>query len=58
MYSTLKMIGLVLVTEMFNTAVEKLVDLFGTEEHPVAGIVKDVAAGAVDDIKSLYANVS
>lgn len=40
-------IGLVLSAEAFNTAVEKLTDLVSPEHHPLAGIVKDVAAGAV-----------
>ena len=34
-------------TELFNTAIEKLVDLVSPERHPVAGRVKDIAAGAV-----------
>ena len=41
------MIGLVLVTEMINTAVEALVDLASPDYHPLAKLVKDVAAGAV-----------
>ena len=32
---------------MFNTAIEKLVDLVSPQQHPVAGQVKDIAAGAV-----------
>ncbi len=41
-------ITLVLVTEMLNTALEKLVDLTtGDQYHPLAKVVKDVAAGAV-----------
>lgn len=39
--------GLVLVSEMTNTVVEKLVDLVCPEYHPLAKIVKDVMAGAV-----------
>ena len=33
--------------KLFNTAIEKLVDLVSPERHPVAGQVKDIAAGAV-----------
>ena len=38
---------LVLVTEMINTAIEAAVDLCTEEQQPLAGIAKDVAAGAV-----------
>ncbi|MEI3261477.1 MAG: diacylglycerol kinase [Flavonifractor plautii] len=31
----------------FNTAIERLVDLVSPERHPIAGQVKDIAAGAV-----------
>jgi diacylglycerol kinase len=41
------MIGLVLVIEMMNTAAEALVDLASPDYHPLAKLVKDVAAGAV-----------
>ena len=40
-------IGLVLTAEIFNTALEKLVDHVNPEQHPVAGLVKDISAGAV-----------
>ncbi|MDR1774432.1 MAG: diacylglycerol kinase [Clostridioides sp.] len=40
-------ISLVVVAEMFNTAMEKAVDLVTEEYHPLAKIAKDVAAGAV-----------
>jgi len=40
-------IALVLMAEMFNTAVELIVDLIKSEMHPVARIIKDVGAGAV-----------
>jgi diacylglycerol kinase len=33
--------------EAFNTALESLTDLITPEFHPLAGIAKDVAAGAV-----------
>lgn len=39
--------ALVVVTEAINTALEFLVDLVSPEYHPLAGKVKDVAAGAV-----------
>lgn len=39
--------GLVLAAEAFNTAIERLVNLVSPDFHPVAGDVKDVAAGAV-----------
>ena len=39
--------GLVLSAEAFNTAIERLVDLVSPDYHPIAGNVKDVAAGAV-----------
>ena len=37
----------VIAAELFNTAIEKLVDLVSPQQHPVAGQVKDIAAGAV-----------
>ena len=40
-------ISLVIVSEMFNTAVENAVDLTTNEIHPLAKIAKDVAAGGV-----------
>ena len=40
-------IGTVIAAELFNTAFEKLVGLVSPERHPVAGQVKDIAAGAV-----------
>ena len=40
-------ISLVILSEMFNTAIEKTVDLVTTEYNPLAKIAKDVAAGAV-----------
>lgn len=39
--------GLVLAAEGFNTTIERLVDLVSPDFHPIAGDVKDVAAGAV-----------
>ncbi|MBQ8672859.1 MAG: diacylglycerol kinase family protein [Bacteroides sp.] len=40
-------IGLVIAAELFNSALERLVDLVSPEYHPLAGQVKDIAAGAV-----------
>lgn len=40
-------IGIVLVTELLNSAVEGIVDLVAEHEHPSAKAAKDVAAGAV-----------
>ena len=39
--------GLVLVTEMLNTAIETSVNLTTTEYNPIAKIAKDVGAGSV-----------
>jgi diacylglycerol kinase (ATP) len=39
--------SLVLITEMFNTAVEVVVDMITTSYHPAAKFAKDIAAGAV-----------
>jgi diacylglycerol kinase (ATP) len=40
-------IGFVLAAEVFNTAVEGLVDHLHPEQHPAIKVVKDCAAGAV-----------
>ena len=40
-------VGLVWAAELVNTALETLVDLVSPGLHPLAGRVKDVAAGAV-----------
>jgi diacylglycerol kinase (ATP) len=40
-------VGLVLVAEIFNTALEILIDQLHPEHHPEIGAVKDIAAGAV-----------
>ena len=40
-------IVLVIISELFNTAIEKLVDLVSPEYNEIAKIIKDVAAGAV-----------
>ncbi|HWR60251.1 MAG TPA: diacylglycerol kinase family protein [Clostridia bacterium] len=40
-------ISMVLICEVFNTAIEKAVDASIREYHPIAKLAKDVAAGAV-----------
>lgn len=40
-------ITLVLLAETLNTAVEAVLDLVEPEHHPLVGLVKDLAAGAV-----------
>jgi len=40
-------IGLVFAAEMFNTAIERVVDLASPDIHPLAKQAKDIAAGAV-----------
>ena len=40
-------IGMVLVAELFNTAIEFLTDLVSPSYHKKAGLVKDMSAGAV-----------
>lgn len=40
-------ITLVIASELFNTAIEKTIDLITEEYHPLAKIVKDISAAAV-----------
>lgn len=40
-------IGLVICLEMVNSSIESLVDLVTLERKPLAGKIKDIAAGAV-----------
>ena len=40
-------VGAVVVAELMNTAIEKLVDMVSPQYNQQAGLVKDVAAGAV-----------
>lgn len=40
-------IGTVLTAEIFNTAIEKMVDHLSPEKNKYAGEIKDLAAGAV-----------
>ena len=39
--------GMVLTAELFNSAIENIVDLVSPDHHPLAGKAKDIAAGAV-----------
>ncbi|NQV01403.1 MAG: diacylglycerol kinase family protein [Bacteroidia bacterium] len=38
-------IGFVFSTELFNSAIEELVNKVSPEQHPLAGKIKDLAAG-------------
>jgi diacylglycerol kinase len=40
-------IGLVLIVELLNTAIEILVDFVSPQQHPKAGAIKDISAAAV-----------
>jgi len=40
-------IGIVVAAEAFNTVIESLTNLVKPEHHPLAGKIKDMAAGAV-----------
>lgn len=40
-------IASVIAAELFNTAIEKVVDLISPDHQPLAGFAKDAAAGAV-----------
>ncbi len=40
-------IAAVISTEIINTSIEKLVDFVSPEHHQMAGLIKDLAAGAV-----------
>ena len=40
-------IAMVWVTELFNTCIEKIMDLVSIEKHPRVKIIKDMAAAAV-----------
>lgn len=44
----------VLISELFNTAIEKTIDLYTTKFHPLAKIAKNCAAAAVL-LAALYA---
>ena len=40
-------IGMVWITEVLNTAIEKMMDRLAPGPHPMTGYIKDLAAGAV-----------
>ncbi|MBI9034197.1 MAG: diacylglycerol kinase family protein [Bacteroidales bacterium] len=40
-------IGIVWMSEIFNTSIEVFMDMVSPQEHPLAKIVKDVSAAAV-----------
>ena len=40
-------IGMVITAELFNSAMEELVDLASPQQQPLAGRIKDIAAGGV-----------
>ncbi|MUK87094.1 diacylglycerol kinase [Ornithinibacillus sp. L9] len=40
-------IGIVLVAELLNSAIEKAMDYIKPEIHPTAKVIKDISAGAV-----------
>ncbi|WP_284140432.1 MULTISPECIES: diacylglycerol kinase family protein [unclassified Virgibacillus] len=40
-------IGMVLICEMINTAIESFLDYVRPQIHPAAKLIKDIAAGAV-----------
>lgn len=39
--------GMVITSEIFNTAIESLCDFVESKENPKIGIIKDISAGAV-----------
>jgi diacylglycerol kinase len=46
-YAIIIVSGMVLISEMFNTAIEKIVDFISPEWKKKAGLIKDISAGAV-----------
>ncbi len=50
-------IGLVIGAELINSAIENLVDLIQPEHHPIAGKIKDIAAGAVLFCSAIAASI-
>ena len=45
--SIIIVIGMVLSAEIINTSIEELVNLMSPEKNKTAGVIKDLAAGAV-----------
>ncbi|MCA1009717.1 diacylglycerol kinase family protein [Halobacillus halophilus] len=41
------MITIVITLEMINSSIERVMDYLAPQYHPLAGLVKDIAAGAV-----------
>lgn len=39
--------GMVITSEIFNTAIESMCDFIESKENPKIGVIKDIAAGAV-----------
>lgn len=40
-------IGLVLIAELINSAIEQIIDYIKPDRHPTAKLIKDIGAGAV-----------
>ena len=40
-------IGLVWMAELFNTAIERIMDFISAERHPAVKLIKDISAAAV-----------
>lgn len=49
--------GLVILAELFNSAIEAAVDRFGSEMHPLSGQAKDIGSAAVFTSLVLFAIV-
>jgi len=49
--------GLVILAELFNSAIEAAVDRFGSEIHPLSGQAKDIGSAAVFTSLVLFAIV-
>ncbi len=45
--SIIIVIGMVLAVEIFNSSIEELTDLVSPDKNKLAGIIKDLSAGAV-----------
>jgi diacylglycerol kinase (ATP) len=46
--------GLVIITELINSAIEAAVDRFGSEQHPLSGQAKDIGSAAVFTSLALF----
>lgn len=46
--------GLVIITELINSAIEAAVDRFGSELHPLSGQAKDIGSAAVFSSLALF----